>query len=915
MPLSSGSLVGPYQILAAIGAGGMGQVYRARDTKLNRQVALKVLPDLFASDPERLARLKREAQALAALNHPNIAHIHGFEDSTGIHALVMELVEGPTLADRIAEGPIPADETIAIARQIAEALAAAHDQGIIHRDLKPANIKLRDDGTVKVLDFGLAKLAPAPPGADGTAELPTITTPALTLAGVIMGTAAYMSPEQTRGRPADKRSDVWAFGAVLYEMLTARRAFDGDDVTETLANVLKTEPDWTTLPAAVPSHIRRLIQQCLVKDPRRRVANLEVALFVLTEDGSSAASIAAPGLARARSTPSPFGLQLVRVGLAAVAIGAAAGAWRWMTTRPDPPAVTRFAFANTGPNGLAVDAQSRDVAITPDGTRIVYKGTAGSTVQLYVRPLDSLDAVPLLQRSSLQRAPFISPDGQWVGFVEPSPITLRKVPITGGSPETLLALDGASRGATWTGDNHIIFATAVTATGLQRIPANGGQAEVLTTPDRGRGEGDHLWPQMLPGNDGLLFTITPLDGNVDASQIAVLDLRDTKRPPKVLLRGGSQATYVSSGHLVYVSGGTLRAVPFDLATREVTGTPVPVQSGIVTLPTGTAEFDVSATGTLIYATGGPGFAPPRTLVWVDRQGREEPVIGAPVRAYVTPRLSPDGSRIAVDCLDEGNDIWVWDLNRRTWERVTTDPGLDQTPIWMPNGRQLVYSSQAEGLFRIARQSADRTGSIEYLTKAGNPVRLSGTSHDGTQIFYSAASAGTALDIMVLHLDKQNAPVPIVQTPFAERNAELSPDGRWLAYEGNDTNQPQIYIRPYPEYDKARIQLTTAGGTQAHWSRDSRELFYVDPSGAIVSVLVGPGTTWNARPGTRIPLATNTYFTGSGIAGARSYDVAPDGKHLLLIKEAGAGSQAPMPTSIVVVRNWIEELKRLSGSRR
>lgn len=910
MPLSSGSLIGPYQILAPIGAGGMGEVYRARDTKLNRQVALKVLPDLFASDPERLARLKREAQALAALNHPNIAHIHGFEDSTGVHALVMELVEGPTLADRIAEESIPVGEAIAIATQIAEALAAAHDQGIIHRDLKPANIKLRDDGTVKVLDFGLAKLAPEPGGIVGpTAELPTITTPALTLAGVIIGTAAYMSPEQTKGRPADKRSDVWAFGAVLYEMLTGRRAFDGDDVTETLANVLKTEPDWTTLPAAVPPHIRRMLQQCLVKDPRRRVANMGVALFVLNEDLLSGSGTTSAGPAGAASSPSPLWRRLLIPGLAVVVTAAAVAAGMWVMTRPDPPVVTRFAFANTGPNALAVDVQSRDFTITPDGTRIVYKGVAGNSVQLFVRPLDSLDAVPLL-RAGAQRAPFMSPDGQWVGFIEPSPITLKKVPITGGSPETLLPLDSASRGATWTDDNHIIFATALTATGLQRIPANGGQPEMLTTPDRGRGEADHLWPQVLPGSQAVLFTITPLNGAIDASQIAVLDLRDTKRPPKIVLRGGSQATYVSSGHLVYASDGALRAVPFDLARREATGTPVLVQNGVVTLPTGTAEFDISATGTLIYATGGAGFAPPRTLVWVDRQGREEPVKDAPVRAYVSPRLSPDGSRIAVDALDGGNDVWVWDLKSRTLSRVTSDPGLDQTPVWMPNGRQVVYSSQAEGLFRIARQSADGTGSIEYLTTTGNSVRLSGTSNDGTRIFFSQPEVVTAVDILILNLDKQKVVTPLVQTPFVERNAELSPDGRWLAYEANDTNQFQIYVRPYPDYDRERIQLTTSGGTQAHWSRDSRELFYVDGSGAIVSVLVGPGTPWSASPGTRTALPANTYFMGPGTNAARNYDVTPDGKHFLMVKATGAGTPLSGSTSIVVVRNWIEELKRL-----
>jgi serine/threonine-protein kinase len=432
---------------------------------------------------------------------------------------------------------------------------------------------------------------------------------------------------------------------------------------------------------------------------------------------------------------------------------------------------------------------------------------------------------------------------------------------------------------------------------------------VLTTPNRERGEGDHLWPQVLPGHQAVLFTITPRTGGVDASQIALLDLRDTKRPPKIILRGGSQAKYVPSGHLVYAAGGTLRAVGFDLGTLETTGTAVPVQTDVVTLPTGTAEFDISWTGTLVYATGGFGFAPRRALVWVDRQGREEPVKGAPLRTYMHPRLSPDGSRIAVDTLDQENDIWMWDFARQTLSRVSTDPNLDQTPIWMPNGRQLLYSSQAEGIFSIARQSADGTGSVEYLSKTTNPVRLFGVSPDGNRVVASEARPSTALDVMVLNLDKRRALEPLLQTPFVERTAELSPDGRWLAYESNDTSQFQIYVRPYPDVDKERIPVSTTGGRQPHWSRDGRELFYIDGEGTIVSLRVGAGATWSVRPGTRTPLAANTYFTPE-TAPARTYDVSPDGKRFLMVKELGAASQPSAPTSIVVVRNWVEELKRL-----
>jgi serine/threonine-protein kinase len=890
----------------------MGEVFRAHDTKLNRFVAIKVLPDLFAADPDRLARFRREAQLLAAVNHTNIAHIHEFEDSAGIHALVMELVEGPTLADRIAQGPIEVHEALAIARQIAEALSAAHDQGIIHRDLKPANIKVREDGAVKVLDFGLAKLAASEANDSSlaeSAEQQTVTTPAMTLAGVIMGTAAYMSPEQTKGRPADKRSDVWAFGAVLYEILTARRAFTGEDVSETLANVLKTEPDWNSLPANVPPQIRKLLQRCLTKDRRQRIADIGVASFVLNDDATLTAQSGGIG-GQALGAPQPGRWQPLLIPLGAtLATAAVVAAATWWALRPDAPPVTRFSFAQTGPNALAVDTQSRDLAITPDGTRIIYKGGSGNNVQLFVRSLDALDVTPLLS-STGQRAPFVSPDGQWVGFIDPSPITLSAVPISGGPATLLCRLDAPSRGATWTDDSRqVIFATALTSTGLQRVSIAGGTPEMITTPNHERGEGDHLWPQMLPGRQALLFTIAPVTGSFDNSQIAVLDLRNPTSAPKIVLRGGSQAKYVSSGHLVYAAGGALRAVAFDIDSLEVRSTPVAVQTGVVTLPTGTAEFDISATGTLVFVTGGADFAPLRTLVWVDRQGKEQEVKGAPSRTYVHPRLSPDGRRIAVDALDQENDIWVFDIATQTMSRVSTDPGPDQTPAWAGNGPRVFYSSLSAGVFTIARRSADGTGPVEQLAKTANPIRLSAISRDGNTVFFTEAWSATALDIMVLHLDKGNTVEPRVRTAFVERNAELSPDGRWLAYDSNDTNRFEVYVRPYPDVDSARFTISTAGGTQPLWSRDGTELFYVASDG-IVSVRVGKGPTWSTTPGTRTRLASNTYFGGSRGTPGRIYDVSPDGQRFLLVKDASMTTQPSNSASIVVVRNWMEELKKL-----
>jgi serine/threonine protein kinase/Tol biopolymer transport system component len=906
MTLATGTRVGKYEILDAIGAGGMGEVFRARDTKLNRYVAVKVLPESVASDPARIARLRREAQVLAAINHSNIAHVHELEESTGIQALIMELVEGPTLADRIADGPIPVPESLTIAQQIAEALAAAHDQGIVHRDLKPANIKLRDDGTVKVLDFGLAKLA-SPDASESVAaaaaHLPTVTTPAMTLAGVIMGTAAYMSPEQSKGRPADKRSDIWAFGAVLYEMLTGRRAFDGEDVSETLANVLKTEPDWSALPADIPDHIRGLLKRCLARDRHARVSDIGAVLYVLgepsaTERGASNVSVPLVPLWRRLLIPAVVGV------IAAAAIGIAV--WN-RVPRSTPPPITRFSFGQSGPNALIVDAQSRDVTITPDGKQVIYKGTAGDTVQLFIRRLDSVEVTPLTTHGPSARAPFPSPDGAWVGFIEPTPITLKKVPITGGPALQICTLDGASRGATWLPDDTIVFATALTSTGLQRVAAGGGQPTTLTTPDRARGEDDHLWPQILPGGQLVLFTITPAVGGVDASQVAVLDLGRPTDAPKVLLRGGSQAKYLPSGHLVYIAGGTLRAILFDLSRLETVGVAVPLQSQVITLPTGTAEFDVSADGTLVYATGGAGVAPARTLVWVDREGREEP-IGVPPRSYVHPSVSPDGARLAVDILDQENDIWVWDFNRRTLLRVSSDPGLDQTPAWLPDSQRLLYSSQASGVFSVVRQSADGTDTVERLATTANPTRLSSVSADGRHAFMWEARAASATDIMVLDPSLPRSETrPLLESKFAERNAELSPNGRWLAYDSNDAGPLQVYVRPFPEVGRERRQVSNAGGYGPRWSRDGKELFYLAADGTLMSVQVGSGTTWNPGPPVPIVKASDSYFRASTSFVGRTYDVSPDGKRFLRVKNP-SGQAAGSPANIVVVRNWIEEVK-------
>ena len=623
MALTSGTRLGVYEVIASIGVGGMGEVFRARDTKLNRDVALKVLPDSFASDPDRLARFTREAQTLAALNHPNIAHIHGFEESGGVRAIVMELVEGDDLSQRIARGAIPLDEALPIAKQIAEALEAAHAQGIIHRDLKPANIKVRADGTVKVLDFGLAKaLEPAGAMSASLSMSPTITTPAMTRAGVILGTAAYMSPEQAKGHPVDKRSDLWAYGAVLYEMLTGARAFKGEDVPDTLAAILRDEPNWSALPAGVPAPIVTLLHGCLQKARNSRIADIGVATFVLNH----AAQLVEPS-----QRPVAPGMPLWRHATpiaAAVVIGALlAGAGLWLLTRPAAPSVVRTTLTTSGSAALTLSSQDRNVAITPDGSRVVYRGNN----QLLVRALNQLEPTVLTGLGEPQGI-FTSPDSQWVGFFD-GVVLLKKVAITGGPSVTVCAIQGVPRGATWSEDGTIVFATNAPEIGLQRVSAAGGEPTVLTMPDRGRGEGDHFWPEFLPGGQAVLFTILPADRVVENASVAVMDLRTGTS--KVLIRDGSHARYVPTGHLVYGAAGALRAVAFDLGRLEVVGTPRPVLDGVVTTYQGGVDVAVSANGSLVYVPGSPGGAGQQTVVSVDREGRASPLPG--VAAGLVPR--------------------------------------------------------------------------------------------------------------------------------------------------------------------------------------------------------------------------------------------------------------------------------------
>jgi serine/threonine-protein kinase len=920
MSFGLGSRIGPYEVTALLGEGGMGKVYQATDTNLKRAVAVKVLPDPVASATERLARFQREAEVLARLNHPNVAAIYGLERSGGTTALVMELIVGPTLADRIAEGAIPVDEALPIARQIAEALEAAHEQGIIHRDLKPANIKLRPDGTVKVLDFGLAKALESTSAGpvDATAS-PTITSPALmTGVGVLLGTAAYMSPEQAKGKPAGKRADIWGFGCVLYEMLTGRRAFEGDDVSDAVASVLKTEPAWSALPADVPPAIRVLTRGCLEKDPRRRIGDMSVALFVL--DNVTAAQAAAPAAAvspnAARSRVAVYAGLLV---LASAATGAAV----WWATRPAPPPIARFAISPTGAAAITAITLDREIAVTPSGSHIVYVGNSGS--QLFVRAQDQLESTPLAGLGT-PRGPFMSPDGQWIGFFDGAgtDVAVKKVTLTGGPPVTLCRFSGQRAGGTWSEDGTVVFATTDPASGLWRVSAGGGDPMPLTTPDTARGEVDHLWPEFLPGGQAVLFTIVPAKGAIDSAQIAVLDLRTGAH--KILVQGGSHGQYVSTGHIVYGVSGTLRAVAFDADRLEVRGTPTPVLSQVVTTTSGAANFVVTRDGSLVYVLNarvdaeGATRTAQRTLTWVDRQGREQP-IDAPPRGYVYPRLSPDGSLVALESRDQQNDIWIWSFASKTLTRFTFGAGLDRYPAWTPDGQRVVFVSDPGGtaLLELASQAANGTGTPERLSRSDSAFNPGGVSvsPDGRVLFSSLSpSASTGPPGLMVLTPGDTRPHPLLQPQFVPRNAEVSPDGRWLAYDADDSGSPQVYVRPFPAVDSGRWQISTEGGGKAVWARSGRELFYRAPTGDIMSVRVESGTAWNATAPSLV--IKGDYY--NGIPG-RAYDVSPDATRFLVIKSDPEERIAPVsadsviprrPTdeSIVVVQNWTEELKRL-----
>jgi serine/threonine-protein kinase len=885
--LARGTQFGTYEVLELLGTGGFGDVYRARDSRLGRDVAVKVLADRFKLDAKRLRRFEHEARVLASLNHPNIATVHAIEPLGETQALILELVEGETLAERISAGPLPLTDALAIARQLVAALEAAHEQGVVHRDLKPANIKLRPDGTLKVLDFGIAQVSAATlSGTDANAV--TLTAVDLDLAGMLMGTPAYMSPEQARGLAVDKRTDIWAFACVLYEMLTGHAAFAGEHVSDVVARVIEREPDFDALPDDVTPATRQLLRRCFHKDPRERLRDIGDARLDLAESSASIEAVKAQSTRRVWGWRAP--VAALAIGLVIALIGLYVGLRAHPQTPPQvaaAPRVARFSI----PVPIFRNQSGRSLAISPDGERIAVATDRG----LVVRGRDQLDALQLSGLSGFGAgAPLFSPDGQWIAFTDGQ--VLMKVPSSGGQV-VQIAESGPAAIANW-GDAGIVFGAM---NGLFAIAPEGGVPRQL--PAGLRANEQAAFPQLLPGGKAVLFTVIPARTNTPSSlanapgaRVDVLNLASGAR--RTVVNGGGRAQYLPTGHLVYLAGETLYAAAFDAERFELRGAAVPVLKGV-----NIAEFAVSDEGTLVYV---PGVPAGRTLVWVDRQGHEQ-ALEAPARSYNYPRLSPDGTRVALDVGGRSDrDIWIWDLKRKTFERFTLDPAGNPIVAWSRDGRRLAFCSDRFGITNMFWQAADGSGEAERLLVSDRLQMPLSFTPDG-RLLFSADVAGHGRDIHALSLDGSHRVERIVYSAANDLTANVSPDGKWIVYDSDESGQFEVYVRPYPQaYSGGRWQISSNGGREPLWSHDGREIFYRDFDGGMHAASVKLNPTFEPGPVAR--LFPNAEYAGSGATGSdRTYDVTHDGQRFLMIKrETGATATT---SSIVVVLNWFEELKR------
>ncbi len=883
MPLSAGDRLGPYEILAPIGAGGMGEVYRAKDTKLGREVALKVLPESFAQDPDRLARFEREAKVLASLNHPNIAQIYGIEE----RALVMELVPGETLI-----GPLPLATALNYAKQIADALEAAHDKGIIHRDLKPANIIVTPDDVVKVLDFGLAA-APQPSSA-GTSDRnnsPTLTMSA-TAVGMIMGTAAYMSPEQAAGKPVDKRTDVWSYGVVLWEMLSGRPLFQGETISHTLADVLRMSIDFDQLPKETPRAVRDLLARCLERDAKARLRDIGEARVVIQRYLSN------PGTEtktpqRAQTAPPRTRLGRAWPGVAAaLAVGLAIAVWApWRAERPlNRPLVRLDVDLGAGISLPAPNGAGSSVAISPDGTRLAY--SSGTPGRLFTRRLDQPKATEL-QGTEGATVPFFSPDGRWVGFDARG--RLNKVSVEGGAVIPLGDI-GLLHGASWSEDGSIFVGASQNCL---RIPAGGGRPEPIVEMRSGE---LGLAPEVLPGGKAILLAVDHA-GPVDETTIEVLTLADRHR--KILVRGGASPKYLATsnggGYLVYLNQATLFAIPFDLASLETNGTAVPVVDDVAHESlVGTGQFDVSRSGTLVYRRTNGGASAMMTLQWADPAGNKQSLRIKP-GAYSYPRLSPDGTKVALAIFAGGSqDVWVYDLRRDALMRLTFG-GVNNFATWSPDGRFIAFSNVGHGLFWAG---ADGARPPQALTESKVLQYPWSFSPDGKLLAYTEFDANRQIWTVPIEEQggqiKAGTPDQFLKSGFADLSPNFSPDGRWLAYCSDESGTSEVYVRSFPARalgQGGKWQVSNGGGTTPRWSRGGHQLMYQSGDRVMTASYTVEGDTF---------MVENSQVWIARLGGTQ-WDVAPDGKRVILLAPIES-ADAP-EHEVVFLENFFDELRR------
>ena len=869
----------------------MGEVYRATDSNLKRQVAIKVLPASVAGDADRLARFQREAEVLAALNHPNIAQIFGLEKSESITALVMELVEGDDLSQRIAKGAIPLDDALPIAKQIAEALEAAHEQGIIHRDLKPANIKVRSDGTVKVLDFGLAKaMEPAAGSSPSMSMSPTITTPAMTQAGMILGTAAYMSPDQARGRTVDKRADIWAFGTVLFEMLTGQRAFPGEDLTDTLAAVVKLDPKWAAVGADVPARVRQVLRVCLQKDPRQRAQAIGDVRLALEGAFETATQTTASTPASASRGRLPWMAALAAVAVVIVVL--AIPALRYLREAPPAaPPETRTDIV-TPPTDAATS-----FALSPDGRQIVFVASGDGTSRLWLRSLGATRGQPL-SGTEAARYPFWSPDGRSVGFFAEN--SLKRIDLGSDAARTLApAVNG--RGGAWGTDGVIVFAPGGSSS-LWRVPATGGAATALTA--LGQQQLSHRWPQILPDGRHVLLYVQGSTPEVAGVYLGSLDGTAVTR----LTSADGQGAYLPSGWMLWARAGTLLAARLDVEKAALLGAPLTLADGVAMDPTfARGALSVSAMGLVAYRTGGGSTL---QLTWVDRTGATRGTLGDRDGSFSVPRVSPDGRRIVVGRTVQGNqDLWLLEGTRMT--RLTFDPAIDQFPVWSPDSTRIVFRSNRNGPGDLYQTFASGAGGEQRLLTSDQTKSPDSWSPDGRFLLYRVNDAHTGADLWVLPLAGDHAPAVFLQAPFEERRGAFSPDGRWVAYHSNESGRDEVYVRAFvpPAHgasaDKpgGQWQVSTTGGVYPAWRPDGKELYYLNSAGVMMAAPITV-TGANIAAGDPVTLFPARIRGGGADTGApRQYDIAPDGRFLIntVLDET--------PAPITLLMNWAPEAKK------